>query len=92
MGQGNERRAQAQLSEEEKSPMGIRWMETKSGKMVLQENAMIGTNQFGHVVFGWVNVGTVDDAGRSIEADAENKVGAKQGSKANASKARQAAG
>lgn len=39
----------------------IRWMKKKNGKLVLQQNRGIGTDGWGHVVFGWVDVETVKE-------------------------------
>lgn len=39
--------------------MNIRFLQKSSGETVLQKYTDVGTNQFGHVIFGWVDVETV---------------------------------
>lgn len=41
--------------------MNVRWLKTKRGDLVLQKHTMVGTDRWGHAVFGWVEVDTIDE-------------------------------
>jgi hypothetical protein len=41
--------------------MDVRLMKKKNGEIVLQKYTDVGQNGWGHAVFGWVDVETVDE-------------------------------
>ena len=41
--------------------MNLRWKKLRNGKLILEQYIQIGTDRNGHVIFGWVEVETVND-------------------------------